>query len=151
MGQLQQRLEADLKTALLSGDRQTTSTLRMIKSVIQNEEINKNKRDSGLDDNEILGCLQREQKKRAEAIEMYEANGAFDRANAERAEQAIIKNYLPEQLSHEELNAMVDEVIRETGDSMQQMGVIMKEMQTKVKGRASGAEIAKIVRSKLAV
>ena len=93
---LKQVIDQDLKEALLAGDRLKADTLRMIKSVILNQEIAQNKRDSGLDDQEVIACLQKEAKKRQEASDLYIKAGSVERSKKELDEKKVIEAYLPE-------------------------------------------------------
>src|SRR5438874_1988161 len=132
---MQQQIESDLKTALLAGDKAKAETLRGLKSALLNEAISQNARDSGLSDEQIQKILARESKKRQEAADLYKQGGADDRASAELAEKAIIDAYLPEQMSEEQVAALVDEeVAKADNPTMQDMGRIIGA----VKGRTGG-------------
>src|SRR3954470_5141746 len=96
--EIQQRIEGDLKAALLGGDKTKAETLRNVKSALLNEAISQGARDTGLTDEQIQKILARESKKRQEAAVLYTQGGSADRASAEMAEKAIIDAYLPEQM-----------------------------------------------------
>ncbi|HYH36131.1 MAG TPA: GatB/YqeY domain-containing protein, partial [Candidatus Saccharimonadales bacterium] len=98
---LEQRLEQDIKDALLSGDKTRATTLRGLKAVLLNVKVAAGKRDSGLTDDEVLPVLSKESKKRQESADLYKQGGDQARAEAELAEKTIIDNYLPAQLSEE--------------------------------------------------
>ncbi|HVW23699.1 MAG TPA: GatB/YqeY domain-containing protein [Candidatus Saccharimonadales bacterium] len=147
---LEQKLEQDIKTALLGGDAARVSTLRLLKSVLLNEKVAKGKRDSGLTDDEVIAVLAKEAKKRQESADLYSQAGDQTRTAAELAEKAIIEEYLPEQVSEEELAAMVDAVIQETGAAgPQAMGQVIGAVKAKAGAGADGALIAKLAKEKL--
>jgi uncharacterized protein YqeY len=139
---MQDKIEQDLKQALLSRDKPKTETLRNLKSSLLNEAIAQGARDSGLSDEQIQKILARESKKRQEAADLYQKGGAPDRASAELAEKSIIDAYLPEQLGEEAVAKVVDEEIAKAGSpDMQQMGQIIGAVRGRLGGRADGALI----------
>jgi uncharacterized protein YqeY len=147
---LEQKIEADLKTAMLAKDSQKVITLRGLKSALLNVKIAEGKRDSGLTDEEVEKVLAKEAKKRQESADLYKQGGDESRAEAELAEKAIIDAYLPEQLGEAEVAAIVDQVVAETGASGQQaMGQVIGAVRTRTKGAADGALIARLTKEKL--
>lgn len=123
-------------------DRERAAALRMIVDVLQ--------QDAKLGKGDEVAVLQRERKKRVEAAEAYEQAGRADQAASERFEAELIENYLPQQLSDEELGELVDAAIAETGASEQkQMGQVMSALMPKVGGRADGKRVSAAVRQKL--
>jgi len=147
---LEQRLEQDLKAALLAGDAQRVSVLRGLKSVLLNEKVAKGKRESGLTDDEVLPILSKEAKKRQESADLYKQGGDETRTVAELSEKKIIEEYLPEQLSEDEVAKLVDEAIRETGASGQaDMGKVIGAVRAKAGAQADGALIARLTKEKL--
>ena len=123
-------------------DRERAGALRLIVDVLQ--------QDAKLGKGDEVAVLQRERKKRVEAAEAYEQAGRTDQAAAERFEAELIENYLPQQLSDEELAALVAEAVAETGASEQkQMGQVMSALMPKVGGRADGKRVSAAVRQKL--
>jgi len=147
---MQQQLEADLKAAMLSGDKTKAETLRVIKSVIQNEAIAQSVQDEGLSDEEIQKVLAKEAKKRSEAIELYENAGEKDRAAAEKAEKAIIDAYLPEQVSEDDIKAAVEaEVSKLDSPQMSDMGKVIGAVRAQLGAGADGGTIARLVKEKL--
>lgn len=147
---LKAKIEDDLKTAMLSRDSFTVSTLRTVKGVILNEEVAKGVRESGLDDPSVEALLSKEVKKRFEAAELFEQGGNSDSALKERKEAEILQAYLPKQLSNEELEQVVSGVVAEAGDiSVKDMGRIVGAVKAKVGNTADGAAIAKLVKQKL--
>ena len=149
MAELKERLRADLNAAMRARDQVRMRTLRMALSSITTEEVaGSAARD--LSDDEILKVLTREVKKRREAAEAFGAAGRTEQAQAERAEGAVLADYLPAQLSDDELAVLVDAAIAETGASdMKGMGQVMKTLTPKVAGRADGGRVAGEVRRRL--
>lgn len=148
MGALKQRIENEIKTALLGGDRFRGETLKGLKAAILNEEVAKSKRDAGLDDTEIEQVVAREVKKRNEAAALYEQNMREDSANDERNEAKILSEYLPEQLSEAELKTIVDAKVAEldaAGD-MKKMGQVIGAVKIDVGTSADGAMVARLVK-----
>lgn len=147
---MQERIDKDLKEAMLAGDKEKAEALRTVKSVLLNEAISAGVRDSGLDDDAVQKILARESKKRQEAADLYTQGGAGDRAAKELAEKAIIDSYLPEQLGQEEVAHLVEEEIAKVPEaSMQNMGQIIGAVRGRAGGSADGALIAKLVKEKL--
>jgi uncharacterized protein YqeY len=150
MGQLKDRLQNDLTAAMKAQDELTRATLRMVLTALTNEEVaGASARE--LTDDEELKIVAREAKKRREAAEAFRTGGAAERADRELAEEAVIGAYLPQQLSDEELSALVAEAVAETGAAgPQAMGQVMKAVGPKVAGRAEGGRVAAAVRAALA-
>jgi uncharacterized protein len=149
VAELKERLRADLNAAMRARDQIRMRTLRMALTSITNEEVaGASARD--LSDDEIVKVLTREARKRREAAEAFSAAGRSEQAAAERAEGDVLADYLPAQLSDEELAALVDAAIAETGaGSMAGMGQVMKTVTPRVAGRADGARVAAEVRRRL--
>lgn len=133
---LSERLNEDMKQAMKSKDKFTLSTIRMVRSTIKYLEIDLKRT---LDDNEVLDILSREIKQRKDALQEFESAGREELAASTKAEIEIIIKYLPEQLSEEEIKAIVQQTIQETGaSSKSEMGKVMSALMPKVKGRADG-------------
>jgi uncharacterized protein len=149
VAELKDRLRADLTAAMRARDQVRLRTLRMALSSITNEEVaGASARD--LTDEEIVRVLTREARKRREAAEAFSAAGRTEQAAAERAEGEVLADYLPAQLSDDELAALVDAAIAETGaSSMAGMGQVMKAVTPRIAGRADGARVAAEVRRRL--
>ena len=149
MAELKERLRADLNAAMRARDQVRMRTLRMALTSITNEEVaGASARD--LSDEDIVKVLTREARKRREAAEAFGAAGRDEQAAAERAEGEVLADYLPAQLSDDELTALVSSAIAETGASgMQGMGQVMKMLTPRVAGRADGARVAAEVRRHL--
>lgn len=147
---LEQRLEQDLKKAMFAGDAKRVMTLRNMKSALLNLKVASGKRESGLTDEEVLPVLSKEAKKRQESADFYVQGGSQDRADLELAEKAIIEEYLPKQLSEQEIIAIVVEVISGLGVSgPDAMGQVIGQVKAKTGATADGGLIAKIVKEKL--
>ena len=147
---LKQRIEQDLKKALLAGDKFRVTVLRGLKSVILYAELEKGVRDSGLSDEAIIALLAKEAKKRQESADLYVQGGSQERADSELAEKVIITEYLPKQLSDEELSQVIDQVINELGLSgSQAMGQVIGQVKQKTAGQADGSHIARLVKQRL--
>lgn len=141
-------LKADLKTAMLAREQDTVTVLRGLIGAVKDYEINN--RGDEITDQVATGILQKEAKKRKEAIDLYTKADDADRANAEKAELAVIEKYLPEMASEDDIAAKVGEVIAEQGaDSMQQMGQVIGTVKTAFGGNADGAVIARLVKEAL--
>lgn len=147
---LKQRIENDLKAALLGGDRFVTETLRTLKAAVLNEEVAQHKRDTGLGDEEVEKIIAKEVKKRHEAAALYAQNMREDSAADERHEAEILSVYLPEQLSEPELKTIVDAKVAELSASgPQMMGQVIGAVKKEVGNRADGAMVAQLVKQAL--
>jgi uncharacterized protein YqeY len=146
---LKDRIGEDMRTAMKRRDQVRVSTLRMLMAAVKNAEV-QGAQARELSDEEVVGVVGREAKRRKEAIEAYSGAGRADLAEKENAELAVLQEYLPEALSNVEVEAMVDAAIAETGATgPKQMGEVMKAVMPKVRGRADGAAISAIVKRKL--
>jgi len=144
---LSDRLEAAMRDAMRARDEQRTQTLRMAMAAAHNLKIER-RRD--LTDDEVVDVLTRQVKQRRESIEMYRAGGREDRAAAEEAEAAILAEFMPQQLSAEELEGIVHDAIAETGaSSPADMGRVMGRVASRTRGRADGKLVSEIVRRQL--
>ncbi len=147
---LKDTINADLKTALLGGNRFEGEVLRGLKAVILNEEVAQNKRDEGLDDVTIETLIVREVKKRNESAKIYDEAGRPELAENERAEAKIISVYLPKQLSEPEIKSVVVRVISELDVSgPAAMGQVIGAVKKELGSSADGATVAKIVKEEL--
>lgn len=147
---LKSQLDNDLKTALLGGDRFRADVLRNLKAAILNEEVAQNKRDDGLDDTVIEQIIAKEVKKRLDSVQQYSDAGRPELAESEQAEARVLNEYLPEQLSEEEVQNVVNEVVTSLGVSgPQAMGQVIGAVKAKVGNTADGALIARLVKQSL--
>jgi uncharacterized protein len=152
MAELKERLRADLTTAMKARDSLRSSTLRMLLTAITNAEVS-GKQARELDDKQVVDVLSTEVKKRREAATAYDDAGRQELADKERAEAEVITDYLPAQLSDEEVSAIVAAAVESTGaagEGMKAMGKVMGVVQPQVKGRADGAAVAAEVKRQLA-
>jgi len=150
MGQLVERINADLKTAMLARDAFQTETLRGLKAAILNEEVATGQRDTGLNDEDVEKLIARESKKRDEAANLFEQGGNQESADKERREKALLSQYLPEQLSEDVIKKLVDDAIAEIKpEGMKDMGRVIGAVKAKAGNAADGALIANLVKSSL--
>lgn len=152
MTDLKQQLHHDLKEALRAGDDQRKSVIRMSLAAITNAEIEKGRQtgDTELDEDEIVAVLQKQAKQRRETIEELEKMDRPDLLTAEREELATLEEYLPEQLSREEIAEEARQVIEEVGATgMRDMGPVMGRLMSRLKGRADGHTVNEVVRELL--
>ena len=153
MSALKDRLQSDLTDAIRAQDELTMATLRMALSAVTNAEVS-GKEARELSDDEVVGVLTSEAKKRREAAESFDGAGAADRADRERAELTVLQRYLPEQLNEEEIRAIVADAVAaaaadgKTGPAA--MGAVMKVVTPQTRGRAEGGEVAALVKAALA-
>ncbi len=147
MSTLLNRLQTEMKIALKSKDTDRLSVVRMLISEIKKEQIDKKRE---LSDSEVLTVIQRYAKQRRDAIEQYKKANRQDLVEKEQKELNIVLEFLPKQLTEEEIVKIVDKTIEEVGAaSIKDMGKVMKSVMEKVKGRADGSLVSKIVREKL--
>jgi uncharacterized protein YqeY len=149
MGTLKDRLNDDLRTAMKGRDELTTSTLRMTLAAVRNAEV-AGKQARELSDDEVLGVLTKESKKRREASTAFADAGRTEQAAREQAEGQVIDQYLPQQLSDDELIGLVTKALGDGGFTAKaQIGPAMKAAQAAVAGRAEGGRVAAEVRRQL--
>ena len=147
---LKQTIDQDLKTAMLSGDKILVTTLRGLKSVILNSEIELGSREQGLSDDQITTLFIKEAKKRQESANLFAQGGNQEKSAAELKEKAVIEAYLPKQLSENELKTIVDEVFNSMSEvSAQQMGQIIGAVKQKTGPAGDGSIIARLVKERL--
>ena len=139
---LRNRLDEDLMDAMRSRDVLRRSVLRLLRSAIQNEEIEKQ---AALDDDAVVGVLARQAQQRRESIEAFAKGGRQDLVEKEKSELALILEYLPEQMSIEEITRMVQQAIDEVGATgPQDIGKLMGMVMPQVRGKAEGREVSSI-------
>jgi uncharacterized protein len=142
---LLERVKQDISTAMKAGERERVGALRLVSSELQKAH----KEASGSEIDEVA-VLQRERKRRVEAADAYRDAGRDDLADGETREAALIEQYLPAQLSDDELHAIVGDVVAETGAAdPKDMGRIMSMVMPRVQGRADGKRVSAVVREKL--
>jgi uncharacterized protein YqeY len=147
---LKDQIQSDLKTAMIAKNEEGLSTIRMLKSALQYFEIQKGGAGYEATDEDVIEVVGREIKKRKEAIEMYEKGGRAELAEKESRELELLKGYLPQQLSEEEIRDIVKNAISQTGaSSIQEMGKVMGAIMPLTKGKADGQVFSQIVRENL--
>ena len=147
---LKEKLQADLTDAIRSRNEVVSGTVRMLLAAITNEEV-AGKAAKVLTDAEIITVLSREAKKRREAVEAYTQAKRNDLAGKEKAEAAVIANYLPEQLSEDEIKKLIADAIAETdAKGPAGMGLVMRVLQPKIAGKADGGVVSGLVKAALA-
>jgi uncharacterized protein len=143
-----EEIEAEVREAMKARDAERRDALRLIVNALKNSEKELQR---PLSDDEELQVLQRERKRRVEAAEAFRTGGAEDRALAEERELAILEEFMPEPLSEDEIEEIVDDAIAEVGaTSMADLGRVMADVMPQIAGRADGSVVSQIVREKLA-
>lgn len=143
------RIEQDLKAAMLAGDKPLVSTLRGLKSAILYAEVEAGKRADGLGDTAILAVLFKEAKKRQESADLYIQGNDQVRADAELTEKTVIEKYLPVAPTEEEIKTLIDRVVEESGEGENQnMGQIIGKVKASAPG-ADGSIVARLVKEAL--
>ena len=145
---LKDQILNDQKAAMKGGDKPRLATIRLIMAAIKQQEVDSRKE---LTDEDVITILTRMVKQRRDSVDQYTKAGRSDLADQETAEIAIIDQYLPEQLSEEEVASIIDEIISATGAAgPQDMGKVMGQLKGKLQGRADMGAASAIVRQKLA-
>jgi len=147
---LQERIDADIKAAMLAREKDKLNALRAIKSAIL-LELTKEGGGSGLDEAAGMKILQKLHKQRAEAAAIYNQQGRADLAGEEEAQAKVIEAYLPQRMSEAEVEAAVRAIIASTGAAgMKDMGRVMGEANKQLAGKADGSAVAAVVKKALA-
>jgi uncharacterized protein len=144
---LKEQLTEEMKQSMKSSDKLRLSTIRLLLSEIKNAEIRKQ---GDLTDEETLGIVAKEVRRRKEAIEGFEKGGRQDLVDKETLELEILRGYLPEQLSEEDLKRIIKEIIEEVGaSSPADLGKVMGSLMPRVKGKADGKLVNQLAREML--
>jgi len=144
---LKGQITEDMKSAMKAGEKGRLKVVRLIRAAINQIEIDTREE---LDDAAVLAVLTKMVKQRRDSVEQFEKGDREDLAAIERAEIVVLKDYLPEQLSAEELAAMVDEVIQATGaEGIRDMGKVMGQIKAKASGRADMGAVSATVKERL--
>lgn len=142
------RIEDELKAARLARDDERRDALALVLSSLRSAEKELQR---PLSEDEGLQVLQRERKKRVEAFEAYEAAGRDEQADKEEFELEVLEEFMPEPLSEDEVEEIIDDVIAEVGaTSLRDLGRVMADVMPQVSGRADGSTVSQLVREKLA-
>jgi len=143
MAALTEKIRADLTAAMKAQEKERLSTLRMLQAALKNEQINTGQE---LSDEEAMTVIRKAVKQRQDSIEQYTNAGRTELADKEKSEMELLKTYLPAEMSEEELESGLREIIASTGaQSKKDMGKVMKEATAKFKGRADGKKIQEVV------
>jgi hypothetical protein len=143
MGTLTEKVRADLTAAMKAQAKERLSVIRMLQSALKNEQINLGHE---LSDEEAMSVIRKSVKQRQDSIEQYANAGRNELADKERSEMEILKSYLPAEMSEEELESGLREIVAATGaQSKKDLGKVMKEATARYKGRADGKKIQEIV------
>jgi uncharacterized protein YqeY len=144
---LKDRLQEDMKAAMRSGEKDRLGTIRLIMAAVKQREVDER---ITLDDTQLLGVLEKMGKQRRESIEQFQAGGRADLVAKEHAELAIINAYMPAPLADDELNALINETITQTGaSSIKDMGKVMGIIKAKAQGRADMAAVGTRIKARL--
>ena len=147
---LKEQINAEMKAALLGGDRFVGETLRNLKAAILNEEVARNQREEGLGDEDVEKVIAREVKKRTESARLYRENDRPELAEPEEQEMEVLKRFLPQQLGEDELRGLVTEKIASLGVSgPQAMGQVIGALKQELGNTVDGAMLARIVKEQL--
>lgn len=140
---MQERIETDLIAAMKSGDNLKRETLRLLKSALKNAQIEKG---SALTDEEAVTVIQREVKRRKEAVESYKSAGREDQAAQEEQESVILEAYLPEQMNEEDLRSYVTDYLSKNPTGMADIGRAMGALSGQLKGKADMGLVSRLLR-----
>lgn len=144
---LKEKLQQDIKDALKSGDSKKRMVLGMVLAAIKNKEIEKK---GELGDDDVIAVIASEIKKRKDSVEQFEKGGRPELAEGERKEAEMLVAYMPEQMSEEDIRTEVKKTIAETGvKDMKEMGKVIGAVMAKIKGKADGTLVSKIVKELL--
>lgn len=143
MGALADKVRADMTAAMKAQEKERLSTLRMLQSALKNEQINVGHE---LSDEEAMTVIRKAMKQRQDSIEQYTNAGRTELADKERSEMELLKTYLPPELTDDELESGIREIIATTGaQSKKDMGKVMKEATARFKGRVDGKKVQELV------
>jgi uncharacterized protein YqeY len=143
MATLTEQVRADMTAAMKAQEKERLSTIRMLQSALKNEQIHLGHE---LSDEEALTVIRKAVKQRLDSIEQFTNAGRLEMAEKERSEMELLKGYLPPELSEEELESGIREIIASTGaQSKKDMGKVMKEATARFKGRVDGRKVQEVV------
>jgi uncharacterized protein YqeY len=147
---MRERFTSDLKTAMKAGDKRRVDTIRMITAALKDKDIEARTQSKPVGDEDILALLQKMVKSRQESLDIYEKAGRAELAQQEREEIEIIKNFLPQQLSSDDVDIAVAEAIAETGAvAVKDMGKVIANLKGKYAGRMDFSAVSALVKAKL--
>lgn len=149
---LKQKLQEELRQSTLAKNELKTSVLRLLLSAVNYYEIQKGGAGYEATDEDVAAVIQKEVKQRRESIEQFKAGGRQDLVDKETKELEILQSYLPEQMSEDEIRTLVKQTIQKTGaTSISDMGKVMGALMPKVKGKADGSLVSRIVKEELMI
>jgi hypothetical protein len=144
---LEERLVEEMKQAMKSNDKLRLSTIRMIRSASKNKEIELRKK---LEDEDVVKVIQVMVRKGEESVEQFQTGGRMDLVEKEKKEIEILKSFLPQPLSQEEILKIIDQSIQETqASSLKDIGKVMKSVMPKIGGKADGKLVNQLVKERL--
>jgi uncharacterized protein YqeY len=144
---LEERLVEEMKQAMKSNEKLRLSTIRMMRSALKNKEIELRKK---LEDEEVVKVIQAMVRKGEESVEQFQTGGRMDLVEKEKKEIEILKSFLPQPLTHEEILMIIDQSIQETqASSLKDIGKVMKSVMPKIGGKADGKLINRLVKERL--
>lgn len=147
--EIREKLSADLKAAMIAKDSVKLGAIRFLQAAIKNREIDM--RPNPITADEVMGVIKRLAKQRKESIEQFTAGGRQDLADQEKAELAVLEAYLPAQMSREQIELVVTEVIAALGaKTVKEMGSVMKEVVARTAGTADNKTVSEVIKAKLA-
>jgi len=146
--ELREKIMADIKAAMIAKDSVKLNTLRFLQSAIKNKEIDSRPNPITADD--VMAVIKKLVKQRKESIDQFQAAGRTDLADQESAELKVLEAYMPAQMTKEQIEQVVAEVIAATGaKTIKEMGTVMKEVQARTAGTADGKTISEVIKAKL--
>jgi uncharacterized protein len=144
---LKEQIVAEMKSAMKAGEKERLATIRLILSAVKQVEVDTR---AELNDQDLIGILDKMAKQRRESIDQFEQAGRNDLADKEKAELVIIGDYLPQALSEAEVNLLIDQAMNQTSaSSMKDMGAVMAILKPQMQGRADMSQVSKLIKSKL--
>lgn len=147
MSELKQRIAEDVKQAMRARDRERLGALRLLQAAIKQKEVDERRE---LGDADVIAVVEKMIKQRRESVRQYQEGGRPELAQADQAEIEVLEAYLPKPLDESELEALIDEAIRQTGAStMRDMGAVMAALRPRVAGRADMAQVSARVKARL--
>jgi len=147
MSEIKEKIQDDMKSAMRNKEKQRLGTIRLIQAAIKQKEVDER---ISLDDTQVLAVLDKMLKQRRDSLAQYEQAGRTDLAEQESFEIDVIKNYLPQSLSAEELTQLIDNAVEQTGaTSNKDMGKVMGILKPQVQGRADMKQVSELVKQRL--
>ena len=144
---LKEKINEDMKSAMRSKDAALLGTIRLIQAAIKQKEVDERKL---VDDSSVISIIEKMLKQRNDSIEAFKKANRTDLVDKEEFEVSVLKNYMPEQMNAEEVEKIIQEVIKKIGaSSMKEMGPVMAQAKEILSGKANMAEVSKIIKAKL--